>query len=259
LAALWAAPRLGRTVLCFLVWPLLFGTLLCELVQPIWLDRTFAFCAPFVAVALGGALGEWLDTHGSRLARSLLYSIVCVFSALVLASGWIAYVQASTSMKGEQFRDLARYLAAHTAAGEIIYAPRDIEFWGINRYLIGPDWGSMLKIQDVAVLNVRKRWRRLYASLGPAELERLGVMPETRRVDGYRIPIYTGPSPLPDLPSVTGEWLVSNDSAQLQPPEDWNLCTEHYPVPMSFGGLQLYHWRCGDAVSALPRPRAGID
>jgi uncharacterized membrane protein len=244
LAALLATPRLSRLIVCFLVWPLLFGAILCVIVQPIWLDRTFAFCAPFVAIAFGAALGDRLDAPGSTAGRSVTYSILGLFAALVFSSAVLAYVQVTTPNKPDHYRELAEYLAAQTSAGELIYIPRDIDFWGVNRYLIGPDWGSMLKDQDIAVMDARKRWRRLYAWLGQAKLERLGVMPETRRLDRYRIPIFTGPSPLPELPNVTGEWLVSIEGEALGAPQESRLCTGQYPAPIKFGRLELYHWSC---------------
>jgi mannosyltransferase len=254
LAALLVCPRLSRLVVCFLVWPLLFGAVLCVVVEPIWLDRVFAFCAPFAAIAFGAALGDWLGTRGSTARRPVVYLVLCLFVAVVFASGRLAYLQATTPNKPDHYRELAHYLAAHTVPGELIYAPNDEDFWGVNRYLIGPDWGSMLKIQDVAVMDVRKRWRLLYGWLGPAELARLGAMPETRHVEHSGIAVYTGPSPLPDLPTVTGEWLVSSANSELSPPLDWHLCTDQYPAPMKFGRLDLYHWRCETRVSALPQP-----
>jgi mannosyltransferase len=244
LAALLATPRLSRLVVCFLVWPLLFGAILCVIVQPIWLDRTFAFCAPFVAIAFGAALGARLEAAGSTPGRSLTYSILGLSGALVFASAALAYVQVTTPNKPDHYRDLAEYLAAQTRSGELIYIPRDIDFWGVNRYLVGPDWGSALEVQDIAVMDARKRWRRLYGWLGQAKLERLGAMPQSRRLDRYRIPIFTGPSPLPELPAVSGEWLVSVDGEPLSAPQESRLCTGQYPAPIKFGRLELYHWPC---------------
>lgn len=244
LAALLATPRLSRLVVCFLVWPLVFGAILCVIVQPIWLDRTFAFCAPFVAIAFGAALGARLDAPGSSAGKAVSYSILGLFAALVFSGAALAYVQVTTANKPDHYRELAEYLAAQTNAGELIYIPRDIDFWGVNRYLVGPDWGSMLQDQDIAVMDVRKRWRRLYGWLGQSRLDRLGLMPQTRRLDRYRIPIFTGPSPLPQLPDVTGEWLVSIEGEPLSAPQESQLCVDQYPAPIKFGRLELYHWSC---------------
>jgi len=244
LAAGLCSARLARMVLCYLAWPLLFGAALCVLVQPIWLDRTFAFCAPFVAIAFGAALGVRLDRAARSARNAAVIAALCAFSVLVAGSAMLAYLQAITPNRPEHYRELARYLAAQSNSGEIIYAPRDIDFWGLNRYLVGPDWGSILEFEDAAVLEPRKRWQRVYAWLGPAELQRLGALPQSRRFDGYRIPVYSGPSPLPDLPGVSGEWLVSVEGEPLAEPHAAHLCAGHYPAPIRFGDLELYHWTC---------------
>jgi hypothetical protein len=256
LAAPLSDARLARLVLCFLAWPLLFGALLCVLVQPIWLDRTFAFCAPFVAIACGAAVGVRLD-RAARGARGAMASastsnsnsawmiaMLCAFGALVAGSAMLAYLQAITPNRPDHYRDLARYLAAQASAGEIIYAPRDIDFWGLNRYLVGADWGSILTFEDGALIEPLKRWQHVYRWVGPAELQRLGALPLSRRYDGYRVPIYVGPTPLPDVPGVSGEWLVSMAGEPLAAPAEAHLCTSGYPLPISFGDLQLYHWPC---------------
>ncbi len=264
LAAALSDARLARLVLCFLVWPLLFGALLCVLVQPIWLDRTFAFCAPFVAIAFGAAVGARLDQAarrarsasgsaeasaeasalGSALGSASTIATLCATSALIAGSALLAYLQAITPDRPDHYRDLAQYLAGHASRGEIIYAPREIDFWGLNRYLVGADWGSILTFEDGPVMETRKRWRRVYAWLGPAQLQRLGALPLSRRYDGYRIPIYDGLTPLPDEPGVSGEWLVSMDGEPLAAPSEAHLCASSYPAPIRFGDLQLYHWRC---------------
>jgi hypothetical protein len=102
----------------------------------------------------------------------------------------------------------------------------------------------MLQVQDITVIDARKRWRQLYGWFGQAKLERLGVMPLTRRLDRYRIPIYTGPTPLPVLADVSAEWLVSIEGEPLDAPQQSRLCIGQYPAPMKFGRLELYHWAC---------------
>lgn len=236
--------RVCRIVLCYLVWPLVFAAVLSVTVQPIWLDRTFAFCAPFVAIAFGTAVAVGLEAAANSAHRGLVPAYLAVFCALVIAGGFLAYQQSATPNKPDHYRALARYLAANAAAHERIYAPRDVDFWGLNRYLIGPDWGSILQYQDPTTLQHRKRWRWLYARLGASELERLGAMPVSRRYDGFRLPIFVGESPLPQQPTVTGEWLVTVEGAPPPPPDDSHLCVTKYPAPIRFGRLELYHWSC---------------
>lgn len=243
-AALLACRRLSRLVVCFLAWPLLFGALLCVTVQPIWLDRTFAFCAPFVAIAFGTALGHWLDQRRSMASNGLRYAALGSVAVLLLGVGGVAYLQVITPSKPDQYRELAAYLASQATDGEMIYVPRDVDFWGLSRYLVGPDWGSMLRFEDQPKLDGLRRWRRAYAWLGPARLEQQGFMPDSRRLDGFSIPVYTGESPLPALPSSTGGWLVSIEDVPLPTPAESHLCIGEYPAPIKFGRVDLYHWGC---------------
>jgi hypothetical protein len=247
LAALVATARLRRLVLSYLIWPLAFAALLCVLEQPIWLDRTFAFCAPFVAIALGTAVATGVEAAAKSAHQGLASAVLGAFAVLLVAAGCLAYRQSTTPNKPDHYRELAHYLAVNAGAHERIYAPRDVDFWGLNRYLIGPDWGSILQYQDSAALQHRKRWRWLYAHLGPSTLERLGAMPQSRRFDQFRVPIFVGESPLPPQPGITGEWLMTMKGAPPPPPDEAHLCVASYPAPIKFGRLELYHWSCPSA------------
>jgi hypothetical protein len=115
----------------------------------------------------------------------------------------------------------------------------------LNRYLIGPDWGSIIKTQDIVELGGLKRWRGVQGLVGSSKLGRLGLMPESRRLDSFRIPLYTGTSPLPDLPNVQGMWVIASEFNPVVSPSDANLCASSYPAPLKFGRLELYYVDCG--------------
>jgi hypothetical protein len=252
-AALLLLPALSRTVLCFIVWPPLFGAILSVAVKPVWLDRTFAFCAPFVAIALGSACAQAL--RRSRPATGdqswHRYALPLAVVLAIVGAGRLAYLQDRASGKPDHYRELATYLRAHAGANEIIYAPMGTQFWGLSRYLIGPDWGSILQFQDLAELDRLKRWRRIHALFGQAGLERFGLMPESRHLDSFRAPLYTGTSPLPELTGIKGEWVVASDFNPAMAPQAANLCAGTYPTPLKFGRLALYHLQCAAPTGAL--------
>jgi hypothetical protein len=236
IAAVVSVPRLLRMVVCFVAWPLLFGTLLCLAVQPIWLDRTFAFCAPFVAIAFGAAMGH---------LRLALYARIGLMAAVIVGLSWLAYMQGTTPYKLQHYRDLAHYLAERAKTGEIIYAPDNATFWGVSRYLIGPDWGSILIVHDPMELPHLKKWQLLYGLLGPDRLRRLGLVPEGRRLDSFRIPMFIGQPPLPELQTATAVWLINSNGP---PTVDLRPCAHRYPLPSNFGRLLLaYHVTCRPA------------
>jgi mannosyltransferase len=233
IAAVVSLPRLLRMVACFVAWPLIFGSLLCLAVQPIWLDRTFAFCAPFVAIAFGAAMAHLTLT---------LYARIGLITAVMVVLSWLAYMQAITPYKLQHYRDLANYLAEHAQTGEIVYAPDSATFWGASRYLIGPDWGSIFILHDPAEMPHLKKWQLLYSSLGADRLRRLGLLPEGRRLDSFRIPMFIGQTPLPELQTATAVWLINSDGV---PTIDPRPCADRYPVPSNFGRLLAYHMTCG--------------
>jgi hypothetical protein len=235
-------PRLFRVVACFIVWPLLFAAVLSAAVQPIWLDRTFAFCAPFVAIAFGTAAGHFFDQRGRTVNQAVVYAGTGLIAAAIVLGGWLAYVQMRTPYKPDPYREVARYLDEHAKSGEIIYAPAGETFWGVSRYLIGPDWGSILKVHDMDEMNKLKKWRRISALAGSNALTRFGLMPETRHLESFRVPVFTGTSPLPDLQAVTAIWLITTEDV---PPSELPLCSDRYPEASVFGRLYVYRVPCG--------------
>jgi uncharacterized membrane protein len=246
LLAAWATvPQLSRIIGWFIAWPLLFGAVLSVTIQPIWLDRTFAFCAPFVAIAFGAATARLLGAYQQARERAALSFIIGLIAVILIGCGALAYRQATTPYKPDRYRELARYLTQHVQSGEIIYAPDRPTFWGLARYLVGPDWGSILKFQDAADLSSLKKWQRLSALVGPAALGRFALLPQTRRLDAFRVPVFTGFSALPEMQNAKVVWLVVFDEVPL---DSLQLCTDRYPEPLAFGGLRAYRLECEGAT-----------
>jgi len=210
-------------------------------VQPIWLDRTFAFCAPFVAIAYGVAIGGILTRLSRGSSKAALYSTIGLVAAATAGGAWLAYVQVTTPYKPDHYRELARYLAEQVKPGEIIYAPDAATFWGVSRYLIGPDWGTIFQVQDTAELSRLKKWQRMYAVLGPTAAGHLGLLPTGRRLDSFRVSMFIGFSPLPDLANVTAVWLLVSDDVSL---DDLRPCAGQLPAPSVFGRLLAYRVPC---------------
>ena len=250
-AAMLTMPQLSRLVACFVIWPLLFGAFLCLAVQPIWLDRTFAFCAPFIAIAFGAALGHASSPRGTSLRSYRPYALGVALALWVLVSAWVAHVQVTTPYKPDQYRESAAYLNQHAKPGEIVFAPDDPDFWGIARYLIGPNWGSILAVEDIADKHRKFRlmnWLETHAHVSGSRLKALGLAPVTRELDNYHRMLFIGNSPLPQASSPTVVWLVTRDGSDLA---DLPLCTNVLPEPSRFGRVQLYRIQCDGATPRL--------
>lgn len=242
--AVWSVPALLRLVLCCVAWPLLFGALLCWIVQPIWLDRTFAFCAPFVAIAWASALGQRVFV--SREPRSILMrqTVGLLLALWVAGFSWIADRQVERPYKPDHYREAAAYLAMHATAGDVIFAPDDPDFWAVARYLIGPRWGSVLVVEDQADKDRKYRLlnfleNRLHVSL--ARLQALGLAARTRDLSISGRTLYIGNSPLPPDAHARVLWLVTREGNE---PQDLPLCTSPWPAPTSFGRTEIFRMPC---------------
>jgi len=256
LTLLLTARWLSRFTCCFILWPLLFGGLLQVAIYPIWfVDRTFAFCAPFLAVAGGALLGRAIESGASANNATARYSGIGTVFAVFAALAWAGYLQAVTPHK-MQYREASAYLRQHMRTGELIYAPEMATFWGIARYLIATDWGSALRIQDPSNPDRSAVWPRIYAHLGADRLKLLHLVPDTRRLDGPVGPLIVGWTPFPELQTTASYWVIVTDGVNLS---DLHLCTLQNVESVAFGkqidtiayiGLVANHVHCKIDVMA---------
>jgi len=182
-----------------------------------------------------------------RLASSL--SACAVLTVLA----WAGYAQAMTPHK-MQYREIAKYLSERVSPSEFIYIPEMSALWGIARYLTGPDWGNLLRVQDPLDVNRLDSWRRIYAKLGPDRLRMLHLIPETRRLDGFKAPIITGWTSFPELAAAPSYWVITSTGVDLA---ELNLCSPRETQALPFGrqvdlsnyiGLMAYYVHCTAAA-----------
>jgi hypothetical protein len=170
--AMMRIPRLRRVLTCYVIWPLGFTALVCVVWKPIWLFRPFSFCAPFLAVACGALLGQFIAGRQETPAPAGIRAVCAALAAAAVAAiGWLSYLQATTPWK-TQYREAAAYLREHVQPTEIIYIPDHIVFWGVARYLVGPQWGSVLAVQDPVNQDRSAFWPGIYRRLGPKNTAR---------------------------------------------------------------------------------------
>jgi mannosyltransferase len=181
-----STPR--RLLLAYLAFPIVLALTVSYLLKPLWLTRSFVFAIPVVAVAIGRALGDWLNRiPESYGAASRAVTVVTTVVVLCLQGGTI-YRQALIP-KVPNYSVLATTLKEQVVAGDCVVALQGLDvFWGVARYLVGPDWGDALRVQAPPV----ERWAAIMASIPPRVASRLDLAPRSDRFDHDGIHIIAG-------------------------------------------------------------------
>lgn len=245
-------PSLRRMIVCYMLWPIAFTAVASLLWKPIWLFRPFAYCAPLLAIVLGALVSE-LFSQVEQLKSPVALRVAGGLSLVtLLALGSLSYEQSITPWK-TQYRTAATYLREHVQSSDLIYVPNHIAFWGIARYLIGPQWGTLLQVQDPLDQDHSQQWPHIYQRLGARNLERLHLLPSTRHLDGFSAPMYVGWSPLPEAQSAESVWIVGPGDAR---PDDFTLedvsvCPYKVLGTVDFASLRVFHIACA-AHGAAP-------
>lgn len=194
LLVLCAGGQRARAVMfSFVVLPVVGIAAVSWMLRPIWLDRTLAFANPFLVIAV--VLGLAHIARGERTAQLLFALIAGAWCLLILGAGHLT--ERSQLSRKMEFREAASFIAQGNAEGLAVYVPVNFRFWGMARYLVGPQWGSLLKVQDPERSDTSETWAGIYRRLGPSWLARLGLQPVTRTINSGQFNIWIGLSPLP--------------------------------------------------------------
>ncbi|MFN7725212.1 MAG: hypothetical protein ACK5QH_09095 [Rubrivivax sp.] len=248
----WAGGWQRATALAMVAWPLALGAVLSAAVRPIWLDRTFAFCAPFALLltasllqSIGRVCAQRLKAGDSveRLAMgtvAILIGTVCVQSTLAVLDG----------PRKMGYREAAAFIANHAKGPVLVYAPDRPTFWGMARYLIGPDWGDALKVQDPFRSDKSTVWPKVYARLGPKWVAQLGLAPQSRSIEKNGRLMIIGPSADTRVREATELYLVepaTSDLSELQLP-----CQPRQSEEVPFRGVRVFVVSCTGRSATQP-------
>jgi mannosyltransferase len=193
----------------FIVLPFLLVWSVSHLGRPIWLPRVFLFTMPFFAIILTSGVFEL--SH--RISTSPLSFRLCAGTILAgLGIVWCIMRFADTGYfaKSTNYAAIAAVISGNLRPGDVVYVPENVSFWGIARYLDGPDWGSPLAVQDPLKPDFSERWKSLLAKLGPAWRTRLHLEPQKRTIMANGLPLVVGWSP-PEVGSARRVWLVTHE------------------------------------------------
>lgn len=190
----------------FVLGPVVLVAVVSVLLRPIWLDRTMAYAAVFLPIALALHLAARTRSPRSLMAWGAVLIAVQVGLFFGLAQG----MQRLEVPRKMQFREAAQHIARQNAFGQVIYVPSNVRFWAMARYLAGPQWGSLLAVQDPLWPDDSETWQRIYKRLGDDLLARLHLKPRTRVIDSPHGQLWIGPSALPDEVVRAGYFFVSD-------------------------------------------------
>lgn len=214
LSVLGAGGQRARAVMfSFVVLPVVGIAAVSWLLRPIWLDRTLAFAAPFLVIAV--VLGLANIARRVRTAHLVFALIAAAWCLLILGAGHLT--ERSQISRKMEFREAAAYIAQNNAEGMAVYVPVNFRFWGMARYLAGPQWGSLLKVQDPERVDTSDTWANIYRRLGPEWLARLGLQPKTRTINTGRFDMWIGLSPLPADVVLAGYFFVGDMNDAKRP------------------------------------------
>lgn len=232
------APKSVRFVGAFIAWPLLFAAAIC-IVKPIWYYRAFAFSGPFICVAIGVLFATGYERISQSTRR---IAVGCLATTLTLC--YTAGIYALTIIpRKTEYREAAMYVSENARPGDIVYAPEYASFWGIARYTVGPEWGNLLEVEDPLNPDRSKRWPKIYEKLGDVRLRQLHLLPRTRRLDGFKVPIFVGWTPLPEARSAKTVWLVAPEFP-IFGPDDVDLCSPHDVKAIPFRAVTIFRVEC---------------
>ncbi|MFZ0423995.1 MAG: hypothetical protein WAL80_14055 [Xanthobacteraceae bacterium] len=197
----------------FIVVPFVLVWSISHLARPIWLERVLIFTMPFFATVLVSGVTELLRRITTS-AWSFQLCRVFIFAGFSLL--WCAMRFADTGYfsKLTNYDAAAAIIARDLNPDDVIYVPENVSFWGIARYLVGPDWGSPLAIQDPTKPDFSGRWDSLLAKLGPTWRSRLHLEPKSRTIMVSGQPLVVGWSPPDQIDHARRVWVVTHETGQ---------------------------------------------
>lgn len=210
-----AHANLRAVLIGFVATPIGFAIVMSYVLQPMWIDRSFLFTTPFLALAI--AQGIVIASDGvARLVGAAGRHIAfgCVVGLLAAGLGWASVWAATHDLKPTNYRAAAREIRSGLRPGDVVFVPDDAAFWGIAGYLVGPDWGSPLTIQDPS--NFSQKWVKILDWLGPVWRRRLDLEPRGRTLSYDGATLVVGISIPPLVADAKRVWLV-NDASNRHP------------------------------------------
>ena len=208
--------KIRLITICFVIWPLFLGACLSLFIRPMWVDRSFSFCAPFLFISI-----SFLANYFWKRAQHSLFAkvgVVVLFSLLFFSMVFPYFVKEKSARYKKNYAgytEIARYLQSNVLEKDIVYVPDNQTYWAIARYFVGPSWGSVLKIQDPVKADLSERWPQIYNKIGNSWLQKLHLIPEKRFIDQKKVKMVIGWSPADYVLNSSHVWIISDYRTDL--------------------------------------------
>ncbi|WP_019625799.1 glycosyltransferase family 39 protein [Thioalkalivibrio sp. ALJT] len=209
LGAWWSSLR--WMFVAYVLFPILFLLAVSYFVRPAWHLRALYPLTPFLVIGgavalarLGDALARIAPLRGAASAPALLMAVLL---------GVLAAWNAGLVEKTHRYPAAVEFVQRHLAPGDIVWAPDFVTAWAVKRYWIGPQWGSITRIQGEPS---SEQWRRIYDRLGDTWLARLGLAPEARSIPAQGTHIVTGHNVDDMLLAHPRIWVVGTPTESLR-------------------------------------------
>jgi mannosyltransferase len=191
----------------FLGFPVLLSILVGMTFRPVFKWNFFSTLeGPFIALILAM----------SFLDRRWWHTVMAAGCTIALAG--VSVWQHYSFRESSGYSYLAKLIRTNSKPGDVIYVPQEANFWGMAWYLVGPGWGSPLRIAAPP----SAQWRKAYDILGPRMVAETGLMPETQILDRNGLKLLTGPGSADQARGAQRIWLVTlpgGDPMTGQPPQ----------------------------------------
>ncbi len=205
-----ADSKIRALLLAFVATPVALGIIVSLVVQPTWTTRMLFMAPPALAIAAARGIFETGRVVGGLLgplARQITVSCAAVLIAIGL--GAASFWAAENHRKPANYHAAAQEIRADLKKGDVILVPEAEAFWGVAWYLVGPNWGSPLEVQDQSPESVSEKWTKILDWLGPVSRARLHLEPRTRIVSYNGTDLIVGLSVSPLIDNAKRVWLVN--------------------------------------------------
>ena len=206
-----ADPKIRALFIGFIATPVVLFSIASYLVQPAWITRMLFFAPPILAIAAAQGIFVTSRTLGGFIGPFARQSTVwCAAGLLAFGLGMASLWAAQSHLKPTNYPAAADKIRAGLSQGDVILVPEAEAFWGVAWYLIGPNWGSPLAVQDASLESVSDKWTKILDWLGPDWRAGLHLEPHTRIVSYNGATLVVGLSPSPIVANAKRVWLVNH-------------------------------------------------